>query len=394
MNMKTKFIAFALLFSVSSAFAQKAKIQTAYNYFKYEQLDKAKEAIDEAAVNDGSMNIDKTWYYRGLIYEQIYNSDKFKDLAPNALEVAYLSYKKVLEVDPKSEFKDEIEKRLTYVKIDFFNKAVESFKVKDYASALTNFEYVLKITPEDSSANLYAAYSAERGKNNAKAIEHYQKIISMKEDAAAVYRSLAILYKVEKDTSRALFTLQDGRKKFPDDLDLMLAEINIYLPQGKNKEAIDLLNAAIAKDSKNASLYFALGATYDGMGNAKDAANNNLAKPDDRKELLSKAKDAYQKAIEDKPDYFEANYNLGALYFNQAAEMLSTINEIKDPKLYAAAKQNVDAVFNQSQPYLEKALELNPNDHDTLLSLKQLYFRQNSMDKYYKVKDKLDAQGK
>lgn len=392
--MKTKSILLAFLLCASVAFGQKAKIAAAYNYLKYEELDKAKEAIDQAAIDDGSMGIDKTWYYRGLIYEQIYNSDKFKYLSPNAIEIAFQGYKKALTIDPNSEFKDDINTRLKYLRVDFHNKAVEDYRNKDYTSALNNFEYELKITPDDSTANLYAAYSAERGKNAAKAIEYYQKIITHKYDDPAIYHNIATLYKQQRDTDRALFELKEGRKKYPDDLDLMLSEINIYLPQGKDKEAIDVLNAAIQKDPKNASLYFALGTTYDGLANAKDAAGNNVAKPDDRKDLLSKATDNYKKAIEDSANYFEANYNLGALYFNQAAEMLLTINQIKDAKEYAAAKEKCEAVFAQSQPYLEKALEISPNDHDTLFSLKQLYFRQNNMDKYYRVKDKLDAMGK
>lgn len=392
--MKVKFVVLAILIGVSNSYGQKAKIQAAYNYLKYEELDKAKESIDEAAVGEGSANIDKTWYYRGLIYEAIYTSDKFKSLAPNAPEVAFQSYKKALEIDPNSEFKDEINTRLKALRVDFHNKAVEDYQKKDYNSALNNFEYELKIIPEDSAANLYAAYAAERGNNNAKAIEHYQKVITLKYDDPMVYRNLAVIYKSEKDTARALFTLQDGRKRFPDDLDLMLAEINIYLPQGKNKEAIDLLNVAISKDPKNASLYFALGVTYDNLANPKDASGGNLTKPEDKKELLSKAIDAYKKAIEIKPDYFEANYNLGALYFNEGAEMLVSINSIKDPKQYAMAKENCEGLFSQSQPYFEKALEINPKDHDTLIDLKQLYFRQNNMEKYNQVKAKLDAEGK
>ncbi|MBL0342625.1 MAG: hypothetical protein IPP71_18075 [Bacteroidetes bacterium] len=38
----------AMVLVVSGTFAQKSKIQTAWNYYKYDELDKAKTAIDEA----------------------------------------------------------------------------------------------------------------------------------------------------------------------------------------------------------------------------------------------------------------------------------------------------------------------------------------------------------
>lgn len=392
--MKSGLTALLLLFSLNVAFAQKAKVQAAYNYLKYDQLDKAKEAIDEALLDDASKAMDKTWYYRGIIYESIYNSDKYREIAPDALDISALSYRKALEIAPESEYKGEITTRLSYVRTDYFNKGVLDYRSKNYTAALADFENVLKIVANDTNAVLYAAYAAEKSKNNAKAIQYYQKVIEMNNDEPATYRSLAELYKEEKDQDRSLYMLEQGRKKYPDDLDLILAQINVFLPMGKNKEAIELLNLAVAKDTANASLYFAMGATYDNLANPRDAQGNALAKPEDQKALLMKAADAYKMALKYKPDYFEANYNLGALYFNQAAEQAQNINNVKDAKEYQAAKQRLDGAFALAQPYLEKALELSPNDRDTLISLKQLYASQNSMEKYYKVKDRLDALGK
>ena len=63
--MKKITLAFIVLFiSVSYANAQKAKVQTAYNYWKdpYNQYDKAKEAIDEAILHEQSKGMAKTWY--------------------------------------------------------------------------------------------------------------------------------------------------------------------------------------------------------------------------------------------------------------------------------------------------------------------------------------------
>ncbi len=97
-----------MFFSVS-LFAQKAKLQTAFNYLRYEQLDKAKETIDEAAMHEQTMNMDKTWYYRGLIYQSLYiMKDKYGSLADGALKEALKSFNKVAELDPKSEYIEDI----------------------------------------------------------------------------------------------------------------------------------------------------------------------------------------------------------------------------------------------------------------------------------------------
>ena len=63
-------------------------------------------------------------------------------------------------------------------------------------------------------------------------------------------------------------------------------------------------------DNTNPSIFFAVGTIYDQMGD------------------IEKAISAYENAIKLKPDYFEANYNLGALYVNQAADILDKANDL------------------------------------------------------------------
>ena len=73
-----KFIVLALaLLSFSLSNAQKSKVQTAWNYLKSEDLEKAKQAIDEASTNEASMGMAKTWYYRGQIYQAMFKNAKY-----------------------------------------------------------------------------------------------------------------------------------------------------------------------------------------------------------------------------------------------------------------------------------------------------------------------------
>ena len=73
--MKKISVLFALLLSVQMVVAQKAAVQSAINYLRYDDLDKAKAAIDGASTNEGSMGMSKTWYYKGCIYQAIYESE-------------------------------------------------------------------------------------------------------------------------------------------------------------------------------------------------------------------------------------------------------------------------------------------------------------------------------
>ena len=99
----------------SASFGQKAQLQSAMNYVKWGDLDKAKEAIDQCTTNESTMGMAKTWYWSGFIYQSLAESkeEKFASLKPGALEKALQSYKKTLELDVKSnEYEADIKTKL------------------------------------------------------------------------------------------------------------------------------------------------------------------------------------------------------------------------------------------------------------------------------------------
>jgi tetratricopeptide (TPR) repeat protein len=363
---------FAVFILVSPVLnAQKNKIQTAWNYYKYDDLDKAIEAIEEATKHETTSGMPKTWYYRGLIYQKTHKHEKFGNLDPDALKKAAESYKKALEIDPEYEFKSEINQNILSIGNQMFGRGVEHFNNKDFGKALNSFENVLSIAPNDTLATLNAAYSAEKSDNKAKAKQYYERLISMGYKEPKIYIFLSSILKAENDSTAALNTIQAGRKLFPGDNNLVIEELNIYLYAGKDQEALESLNIAIQGDPNNHNLHFAKGTVLDKTGKKSEAAI------------------AYKKAIELSPDYFDAYYNLGAMYFNEAAELANKANEIKSNTEYAKAKAVFDAKFKEAMPYLEKAHQLNPDDTNTMISLKQLYARLNETAKYEKINSQL-----
>ena len=102
---------------------------------------------------------------------------------------------------------------------------------------------------------------------------------------------------------------------------------------------------------------------------------------------------SYKKAIELKSDYFDANYNLGALIFNQGVELVDKANKLPPSKQaeFDKLKTQFDAKFGEAKPYFEKAYQINPKDVATIQSLKQLYLRLGDMPKAEEMKKALDA---
>ena len=377
--MKKLFLTGVILMFTVIVFGQSNKVVSAYNYQKYGKLDLAKEAIDEAAQNEKTVMSAKTWFYRGNIYYDIAMSidSNYRKLDPDPLKVSFDSYMKAKEYDTKGEYTADIDKYTQAIAEGYYNLGVMAYNDKDYKNSALNFEKAYITNKNfgriDTTALYNAAVAASIGKENELAKQYYQQVIQLNYQKPDVYSSLADIYKEEGDTAMAVKVVEKGREIFPNDFNLLVTEINISLATNDKAKAKQDLELAMQMDKTNPSIFFAVGTIYDQMGNIEQAV------------------DAYQKAIALNPEYFEANYNLGALYVNQAADILDKANDLPLDAVaeYDKQKALADEMLNKAVPYLEKSLELNPEDVNTMVSLKEIYTRLGMTEKLKSVDDKL-----
>jgi len=391
--MKRTTILFVLLFAISSAFAQKGKVTSALSYKEAGKLDKAVEAIEETidATNpktEGSVTWPRTWEVRGEIYQAVFQSkdENYKKLSSDPLTVAYDSYMKALQLDDKDRFSKSVKIKLTLLIGDLTNQAVAGFNEEAYEKAMKSFEQIMAIeqTPVykadepnavDTVIIFNAGLAAYNAKQYDKAIEYYKQAAKYKYNGAKTYSLIANSYFQKKDTVGALQVLQDGLKEYSDNGILLVEVINVYLNANKIDAAMKYLDIAIAQDPKNASYFFAQGTLYDKLQKPEEAANS------------------YLKAIEYKEDYFDAYYNLGALYYNKGVKQVDVANLVpsSQPDKYEEEKNKADIEFKKAIPYMEKAHEINPTDKFTLESLKTLYYRLKMLDKHAEIIEKMKS---
>jgi len=389
--MKRTTILFVLLFAVTCVFAQKGKVTSALSFKETGKLDKAVASIEEAidASNpktEGSISWPRTWEVRGEIYQAVFQTkdENFKKLNSDPLTVAYESYMKALTLDDKDKFSKSVKIKLTLLISDLTNQAVAAFNEENYEKALKSFEQVIGIeqTPVfkaddpaavDTVIIFNAGLAAFNAQNYDKAIQYYKEAAKYKYSGARTYQLISSSYLLKKDTIGALNTLQEGLKEYPSNGTILVEVINIYLNANKVDEALKYLDIAIQQDPKNASYFFAKGTLFD-----------KLQKTDE-------ATESYLKAIEYKEDYFDAYYNLGALYYNKGVKQIDVANAIpsNQPEKYEEEKNKADLEFKKAVPYMEKAHVVNPTDKFTMESLKTLYYRLKMLDKHAEIVEKM-----
>jgi tetratricopeptide (TPR) repeat protein len=395
-------------YGASSTFAQQKNVVSAINYLGYYNKDKdasdlmeAKKYIDLATLDAETGAKAKTWSNRAEIYMLLYNSKdaKVADLKNGSLDEAAKAYAQTVKLDEKNNY-PQAKDGLKICAIIASNAGIENFKAAKFPEALNSFEKSIQLNEEflqktDSNAIYNAALSAEKSQNYDKAVQYFQKAIDIKyggnEDGPMLHSLLAESYLKKGDKVNYISTIQKGRQLYSNDKQLILSELNYFIEAGKYKEAITNLELAMSKEPNNEIFPFNIGVIYDNLANPGEGKTAPTEK--EFNEFVEKAEAAYKKAIEINPNYFDALYNIGALYFNRAVKQSEIVNNIKDNNKYKIESAKVDEIFKKSLPFLEKGEEIRTNDVSTyknlISTLQKLYLMTEQTEKSVAAKSRL-----
>ena len=354
--------------ALSSVMFGQKQVVSAYNANKSGDFSAAAGYIDEAITFEKAAIKEKTWRYRGEIYLNIANDSALSVTYPNALWIAKESYTKAQELDVKGSYEREIITGLGLVQTTAGNQGIGDFTAEQYDRAAAKFDLSAEVAAMfdvvDTMAIFNAALCFEKSGNVDLAVDRYKTCGSYGYQVPNVYLFVANILRQAGRVEEALEELQAARELFPREQSLIIEELNIYLEGKDYARAETNLKLAAEGDPTNEILWFSLGSVYDNLGKSELAA------------------ESYLKALELNPTYFDANYNIGAMYFNSAVQGINEANDMWKPRMTKAesAKQKAleDAAkekFMEARPFLEAAHEANPEDIDTIRSLRDIYAR-------------------
>lgn len=388
------------------------------------KLKEAVDAIEVAAGSEMTNMLAETWIKKGEIYNEIAtqivtvkqvglgNVNDLPKVENPALQAA-MAFQKALTLAQKSYEKKDVLKGLMAVQPALYNMGIYAYEDKAFAVAFDDFQALIQAhetlkandqkssldTPEAYNDQLYITGLAALNANKTdEAGTYFEKLYTMGYDKAAIYEAMYKMkmpadVKDEAGIAAAYKFLEEGRKKYGDDVSLLFAEINHFLRLGKLDELIGKLQMAIEKEPDNISLYTTLGNVFDNLYQREYAAGNK-AKAD---EYFTKALGYYEQSLQKDPKYFDAIYSAGALYYNKAAAMTLELNKLADDytkdglKKYNDKKKEISAQFDLALPYFQRCETLNPNDISTLTALKEIFARRDDLEKSNEFKRRLEV---
>jgi tetratricopeptide (TPR) repeat protein len=360
------------------------EVVSAYNANKEGDYREAATYIEQAILIDKAAVKDKVWRYRGEIYLNISSDSTVSVEYPHALRIAMESYLKAKDLDVKSRYEDEIRIGLAQVQTKANNIGIKNYVAEAFDQAGSSFDLAAEVARNFDMIDTMAVYNAalcyEKAELTDLAIERYLDCAAINYQVPNVFLFVSTLYRNTGKDEAALKILQDARVDYPREQSLIIEELNIYLTNKDFERAKTNLELAAQQDSTNEILWFSLGSVLDNIGMTEDAIV------------------AYKKAIEVKSDYFDANYNLGALYFNKAVNGINDANELWKPRMSrteASAQKKLEddskEMFSTAKPFLESAFATDNKDVETIRSLKDIYARTGEDDKFIEMSNLLKS---
>ncbi|MGV9004282.1 tetratricopeptide repeat protein [Flavobacterium sp.] len=438
MKIKQFLLASVLLVSVSN-FAQKDELKKLKKIFD-KDVPSAKD-VEEYKVNVISLekvvadeSDKKALTYYKVNIPQMELASKGQTPSPLDIQkvysIAYISelanvYSTIKEYEKtsgKKTFTDEIDLEFAQTKPILLNLAVDLGNQKKFKESSTVLYSIYKMDNTDVDQLFYAASYAVNGEDYDKALQYYDELIRLKYSGEGaiyfatnkaskaeesfgsnkntrdtfvktgsyekpreekieskkgeIYKNVALIYVQQGKSTEAMKAVTQARLENPDDINLILTEADLYLNIKDFTTYKRLINEALEKNPKNADLVYNLGVI---------SSNSNQ---------LPDAIAYYKKAISLRPDYFNAYLNLSEVMLRGDEKYVEEMNKLgttdKDNKRYAVIKAEREKNFQAALPYLEKAVELKPENEPAVKTLMSVYNALEMSDKYKALKMKLN----
>ena len=306
---------------------------------------------------------------------------------PDPLAEAQKSLDEAIKLNTDKKADADVKKVILNLKQAYQTEAINAYELTKYDESYENFSNILKLNKIPMMNNqvdtvfiYFAGRAAFEAKNYAEANRLFEETAShnYNDPLLWVLRKQSLFFM--GDTAKGVEVIKEAFNKYPEEQTVMYEMINYYLDSDQGDQALELINKAKATDPDNVSLIFTEGTLYDKMGKTDEAER------------------AYKECIEKNPEFYDAHYNLGVLYYNEAVKIYEEASNIADNTAFEKKQAEGDEALKVTVPYMEKVASMEANDQNSfdtkraaLETLRTIYYRLKMEDKRQEVIDKLNS---
>ncbi|WP_026916134.1 tetratricopeptide repeat protein [Christiangramia portivictoriae] len=410
--MKTNILtAAAVSFLTMTTFAQKDQVKNAEDAIDNKNYTEAKAQLKVAEANLSELNDkwqEKFYLYKGKAYSSGNPSNE-------DVQTAAMAYAKAVELG-----NEDASAALTQMKNDLINSAIEDQGKEDYKSAADKLYTSYQISKQDTVYLYYAANNLVNAQDYGKAVEYLEELSELGYDGSGksftavnvetgekenmgskeqmdlmvktgqykdpkvepipskkgeIASLVARIYINQEEYDKAISSIDAAKAANPNDVDLLLSEANMYYQMGEKERAISILEEAGNMDKTNPGVYNNIGLMYAEIDNTE------------------KAVESYKTALEIDSEFNDARINMVAAMLGEERAIIDEMNNLGMSKKDNARYDELDAqrkeLYKKVLPYLEKAMEVDPDNKEIVKTAMNLYTNLDQQEKADALKAKL-----
>lgn len=306
------------------------------------------------------------------------------------------------ETNKGSKIVKQADEEIASVATKVVGQAIEDNGSANYKGATRRFTQAYELSPKDTVYLYYAASTAINSKDYATAVENYKKLVDLgyngsesyytavekasgqvqsfgkdakmrdlmvkqgthtdpkfvKEDSKRpeILKNLVLIYSQEGKTEEAEKAIVAAREANPDDINLLLTHMDLYLKSNNMGKYEELAKQALAKNPNDDVLLYNLGVTSFDAGRFEDARKY------------------YEQAIRINPKSENAYLNMAFLKLQPDQELTNKMNSLgmsaADNKKYEQYQKEKHAIYKDAMNDLEKVISINPGNEAAISTLK------------------------
>tara|TARA_R110000787_G_scaffold85610_1_gene182548 strand:+ start:3699 stop:5018 length:1320 start_codon:yes stop_codon:yes gene_type:complete len=384
LKMKTKVLALVIGLMTISSFAQKNELKAAGKAIKKKDFATALTAVTAAESLLANMD-DKSKVKFYFFKAQAYFGKKDFQIAADAFD-ALLALEKKTGKKKYTTLAKPIQNQMVQ---EVYKKATAQYKAKDFKNAVSSFYLTYKLSPSDTIFVYNAAVSASLSEDYDTSLKYYKELQNMrysgvttlyfatnketgvkenlgnkntrdlyikagdykdpvdektKPKTGDIIKNIAYILKAQGKNEEAMKAVEEARKVYPKDLNLILTQADLYFQLKEMDKYGEFMELAIKQDPTNSLLFFNLGVINYDQGK------------------IEVARKYYKKAIEIKPNYADAYLNLAVIIMDQEKSIVEEMNKnLSDFDKFDELLAKQKLVHKEALPFVEKADEFGRN---------------------------------
>ena len=376
--MKTKVLAIVFGLVTTLTFAQKNELKSAEKAIKASDYPSAIAAISSAESLIANMDSKTKGKFYYLKAQAFYGKKDFQTAA-----TAFGNLFNFENETGKMRYTQMATTLKNQMVQEVYQLASDQYTAKDYKNASDSFYLTYQLSKPDTIFIYNAAVSSSLAKDYYKSLKYYKELQDLgytgitkifyatnkstdeKEDlgdeknrdlqvklglykdpvnelteskTGDIIKNVAYILKSQGKTEEAIKAVEEAIALYPNDVNLILTQADIYFKLKDMEKYGELIQRAIEIDPNNPQLFFNLGVISFEQGKIDEARRN------------------YEKAIEIKEDYGDAYLNLAIVIMDQERAIVDEMNQnLSDFDKYDELLEKQKGVHKQALPYLEKA---------------------------------------